>query len=854
MSELAGDVVIITTQKISGETFTTTARLEDSVREVKAAALSEAGPVLCQRLVLHDVPKKLIFARTAPVFTRQMEELLERLERSMYTEVRAFLRAPPLCHSCILVILQLMSASSHVMLRTSSGAMPWKDQSWASCSWADCRTMLSDYFQLRANLRSVVQSVTEGDLRKKQVKAAKAGLEELGGMAAPSRLSKVSACCQILAQFALEILKFHEEGQEFVWHPDANDPPGSVELRDGVPLSVYVEAKQATNEGSDGPARLDLALLIDLDPAFHALEGYAEEQVEGLRALQELGGRCPERILEAVCPCFGGDDKVADEALNCIRAVLQPSVALAAQFLLATPSFSQSPQAVGAALFLGPDSPEVLAGLASGLLARNRKACLEAFEELEPRVAPAHGIRCLLESLFQRESVESMDCLPQALASVNSRDHEGLVEALLGYFGPQQPGWVLTRASFCATLVAQGEEERLVQALSASLSYVHEHELLEISSRLLGLSPAAKPMVVEALCRELHQVTSMHLREALLEEIGKLAAPDDPAVLNALVTFLSQSALLLKRQGDFSMLRALKILSQLDQSETFLQRARRQLLRALARCATCSSGFWDKQIRKCLIKLAKEQGGIDQEALIELCHGLRCQNAKTRRSCCEIWAKVEKREPQLARKLLLELIGGDEYAWAKQAAITLLDGAEVQKAGGSEAEHVRAALLRVAEDQSLPLPLRSEALGALRPFARDGEGEAVRKAALSCTEAYDTSGLVLKALELLAEEPPIPKSCLERVLRSSDPDVLLFALSALPEGSHSASLLEPLLHHRCLDVAVSSTRALGRLREDRLSATAALERGGCWPETREAVRAAREEALRSLEQGGDAGE
>ena len=41
----------------------------------------------------------------------------------------------------------------------------------------------------------------------------------------------------------------------------------------------------------------------------------------------------------------------------------------------------------------------------------------------------------------------------------------------------------------------------------------------------------------------------MHLREALLEEIGKLAAPDDPAVLNALVTFLSQSALLLKRQG-----------------------------------------------------------------------------------------------------------------------------------------------------------------------------------------------------------------------------------------------------------------------------------------------------------------
>ena len=41
-------------------------------------------------------------------------------------------------------------------------------------------------------------------------------------------------------------------GQEFVWHTDANDPPGSVELREGVPLSVYVEAKQATNEGGQG--------------------------------------------------------------------------------------------------------------------------------------------------------------------------------------------------------------------------------------------------------------------------------------------------------------------------------------------------------------------------------------------------------------------------------------------------------------------------------------------------------------------------------------------------------------------------------------------------------------------------
>ncbi|CAE7188227.1 unnamed protein product, partial [Symbiodinium sp. CCMP2456] len=245
------------------------------------------------------------------------------------------------------------------------------------------------------------------------VRAAKASLEELGGAAAPGRLCKVSAFCEILARFALEIFKFYEEGQQFIWHPDASDPMGSVELRDGVPLSVYVEAKTATNEGSDAAARLDLALLIDLDPAFHALGGHAREQLEGLRALKELGGRCPERLLEAVCGCFGGDDKVADEALHCIRAALQPSADLAAQFLLATPSFSQSPQAVQAALFLGPEAPEVLAGLASGLLAGNRKACLEAFEELAPRLAPAHGVRCLLESLFQRESVESMECIPQ---------------------------------------------------------------------------------------------------------------------------------------------------------------------------------------------------------------------------------------------------------------------------------------------------------------------------------------------------------------------------------------------------------------------------------------------------------
>ncbi|CAE7903428.1 unnamed protein product [Symbiodinium sp. KB8] len=853
MSESAGDAVIITIHKISGETFTTKARLEDSVREVKAEALSAAGPVLCQRLVLHDVPKKLIFARTAPLFTRQMEELLDRLERNMYTEVRAMIRAPPLCHSCILMILQLMSASPQVTLRTSSGAMPWKDQSWASCSWADCRTMLSDYNQLRANLRSVVQSVTEGDLKKSKVKAAKASLEELGGAAAPGRLCKVF--CEFLARFALEIFKFYEEGQQFIWHPDASDPLGSVELRDGVPLSVYVEAKTATNEDSDASARLDLALLIDLDPAFHALLGHAKEQLEGLRALKELGGRCPERLLEAVCGCFGGDDKVADEALHCIRAVLQPSADLAAQFLLATPSFSQSSQAIQAALFLGPGAPEVLAGLASGLLGGNRKACLEAFEELEPRVAPAHSVRCLLESLFQRESVESMECIPQALARVNSRDHEGLVEGLLGYFGPERPGWVLTRASFCATLVAQGEEERLVQALRAALSYVHEQkEFLQICTHLLGLSPAAKPVVLEALCRELHQATCTKLREELLEEIGKLAAPDDPAVLKALVTFLLQSESLLKLQGDFSTLRALKILSQLDQSETFLRQGSRHLLRALA--SSCASGCWDQRTRKCLIKLASEQGGIGHEALVELCQGLRCQNAMTRRSCCKIWAQVEKKEPQRARRLLLEMIGGEEYAWAKQAAITLLDLGEIQKAG-SESEDVRATLLRVAEDVSLPLPLRSEALGALRPLARDGRnGKEVRAAALRCIEEGD-AGLVLKALELLAEEPPIPSGCLERVLRSSDPDVLLFALSAFlgpPDGDLAASLLEPFLHHRCLDVAVSSTRALGRLRGDRLAAIAALERGGCWPETREAVRRAREEALRSLAQGGIGGE
>ena len=106
-------------------------------------------------------------------------------------------------------------------------------------------------------------------------------------------------------------------------------------------------------------------------------------------------------------------------------------------------------------------------------------------------------------------------------------------------------------------------------------------------------------------------------------------------------------------------------------------------------------------------------------------------------------------------------------------------------------------------------------------------GKAVRAAALSCIDEGD-AGLVLKALELLAEELPIPSSCLERVLRSSDPDVLLFALSAflgLPDGNLGASLLEPLIHHRCLDVAVTSTRALALLRGDRLSAIAALQRG-----------------------------
>ena len=134
-----------------------------------------------------------------------------------------------------------------------------------------------------------------------------------------------------------------------------------------------------------------------------------------------------------------------------------------------------------------------------------------------------------------------------------------------------------------------------------------------------------------------------------------------------------------------------------------------------------------RQAARHLQKLASEERGVEQEVLVELSSGLRCQNEHTRKTCCRLFAGLPK-EPRLAAKLLLEILQGDEPAWAKQAATDLL-GLELRKAGALEelqpnVEDIKAALLQAADAPQLAL--RSAALACLKPLAHD---EAVRRAA-----------------------------------------------------------------------------------------------------------------------------
>lgn len=846
-----GDLRIVI-QKISGETLETTACSEDAVGDLKSRIAREVNvPALCQRLVLHSVPQKLIFQRSLPHFSKELEKPLGEMEPRMYSEVRALSRPPVSCFNCIVMVLQLMAALGPSAFENLArlGMEPWNDGDWRSCTWKDCMMMTGPWNHLRQNLQRIATLVLDAGLDDAKVQAARSTLEDLGGTAAPVKMQRVSVLCYWLTVFVVEVLNVHEERQQTA----TDEALGSVELRNGMPISVYC-TDTSISEGS-----LELALLADLEPAFQAIDGsVSEAKLEAVRALGDLGGKCPERSIPALCRCWAGWH-TAEAAFRSLKLIASPGGEALELFLASSPKFNSFEYAVRAAFYLGPESREVWAGVVEGLVTGSREACLETFKEMLPTASVSQAIQGLLEAVFRTEfTAQSLDAvLREALVLLGERDHDGLMEGFVGYLDPAQPSWVQARASAWIAELAPGPEDTVAQAMLASLRNLHGQDLVTVAKSLVRISPASKPDALDALCKELYQATrGAGGRDMLLAEIENLTEVDDPIVLKRLMDFVARGERLLKSDGDWSSLSAaVRVLDQLDQrSRSFLLEAHGHLTRTAARFCHYKAdlnGLCAEAPRH-LLQLARAHGGVEHEVLVELRHGFRSQNGRIRAGCFKTFAAIPKRDAHQATSLLLQVINSDEHSWCRQAAIRAfeLTPSTVEEMGPALVEEIKTSLLRAAEDPSPAL--RAAALLALRPFSRDEE---VRCAAVKYFGDPD-SFVKLEALGLLAEHVPVPFSCVVQSFQCQDSDVVSLGLQAFAKSEEDVpadrqeelcTILRHLLMHRDEKIAVGSARALGRLTSTgKISAITALEQRGIWPETRAAVLTAHQEALHAL--------
>ncbi|CAE7028477.1 unnamed protein product [Symbiodinium sp. CCMP2592] len=635
-----------------------------------------------------------------------------------------------------------------------------------------------------------------------------------------------------LAQLGLEPWK-----EDFDWR--------SQELRNGVPISVYC-TETSISEG------------------FGAIEVSAvtEEKLEAVRALGDLGGKCPEKSIPALCRCWSGWH-TAEAAFRSLKLIASPGGDALELFLASSPRFFAFEYAVRAAFYLGPESPEVWAGVVEGLVTGSREACLETFKEMLPTASVSNAIQGLLKASFRTEfSAQSLDAvLREALALLGERDRGGLVEGFSGYLDPAQPTWVQARASAWVAELVQGPEESLAQVMLAALRHLHGQELVTVAKSLLRISPSSKPEALDALCKELFQATrGAGGRDMFLAEIESLTEADDPVVLKRLKDFVTRGEHLLKSDRDWSSLSgAMKALDHLDQtSRTFFLEAYRRLTRTAARFCHYSAdlnGLCAEAPRH-LLQLARAHGGVEHEVLVELRNGFKSQNGRIRTGCFKTFAAIPKQDVHQANSLLLQVINSDEQSWSRQAAMRGFDlsPAALEELGPGEVEEIKTSLLRAAEDPTLGL--RAAALSALRPLSRDEE---VRSAALKYFGDSDSS-VKLEALGLLAEQlVPVPFSCLSRSFQCQDSDVVLLGLQAFAKSEEDVpadrqeelcAILRPLLMHRDEQIAVGAARGMGRLTSaGKSSAIAALEQRGIWPETRAAVLTAHKEALQALGSG-----
>eukprot|EP00439_Symbiodinium_sp_Y106_P036751 s681_g4.t1 len=617
---------------------------------------------------------------------------------------------------------------------------------------------------------------------------------------------------------------------------------------DGIAASILAIAS--------GSSFLELALLADLEPAFRAIDGSAmtEVKLEAVRALGDLGGKCPEKSIPALCRCWSGWH-TAEAAFRSLKLIASPGADALELFLASSPRFFS----------FEPDQEaqsKVWAGVVEGLVTGSRQACLETFKEMLPTASVSHAIQGLLKASFRTEfTAQSLDAvLREALVLLGEHDSGGLVEGFSGYLDPAQPTWVQARASAWVAEVVQGPEEGLAQVMLAALHHLHGQELVTVAKSLLRISPSSKPEALDALCKELFQATrGAGGRDMFLTEIESLTEADDPVVLKRLMDFVTRGEHLLKSDRDWSSLSAaMKVLDHLDQtSRTFFLEAYRRLTRTAARFCHYSAdlnGLCAEAPRH-LLQLARAHGGVEHEVLVELRNGFKSQNGRIRAGCFKTFAAIPKQDVHQANSLLLQVINSDEHSWSRQAAMRGFDlsPAALEVLGPGEAEEIKTSLLRAAEDPTLGL--RAAALSALRPLSRDEE---VRSAALKYFGDSDSS-VKLEALGLMAELVPVPFSCLSRSFQCQDSDVVLLGLQAFAKSEEDVpadrqeelcTILRPLLMHRDEEIAVGAALGMGRLTSaGKSSAIAALEQRGIWPETRAAVLAAHQEALQALGSG-----
>ncbi|OLP77347.1 hypothetical protein AK812_SmicGene42596 [Symbiodinium microadriaticum] len=306
-----GSDLRIVIQKISGETLETTAHSEDTVGDLKSRIAQEVKvPSLCQRLVLHSVPQKLIFQRSLPHFSKELEKPLGEMEPRMYSEVRALSRPPVSCFNCIvmlggtlenllMMVLQLMAALGPSAFENLArlGMEPWNDGDWRSMMMAGPWNHLRAMEAFGQNLQRIATLVLD------------AGLDD------------AKVLCYWLTVFVVEVLKVHEELAE------RQQTATDEELRNGMPISVYC-TDTSISEGS-----LELALLADLEPAFQAIDGSVSEvKLEAVRALGDLGGKCPERCAR--------EGERRQEASQSLKLIASPGGEALELFLASSPKFN----------------------------------------------------------------------------------------------------------------------------------------------------------------------------------------------------------------------------------------------------------------------------------------------------------------------------------------------------------------------------------------------------------------------------------------------------------------------------------------------------------------------------------